>query len=180
MQGKTLLIASNEGLSYNMLPIKWRIFKVICMIQMLLAIIEACETIFIIFLGSQMWLLNLFEIVVFLNIIFFTSLALSILNNNYPDEPIMDTQKTRFNQQYILNFFGLALLLAFLITDIRRFIFLLSFGFDKQISILWLLRPSIFFFALTINQVIILVGMVKLRRELLRHFYEQASQITNT
>ena len=146
---------------------------------MLLAVIQTCERLYVLFLNPSSWLLHLFEVAMFVSMIFFTFLASAILNNNYPDQPVMDRQKKQFNQQYILNFFALAFLIAFLITEIRQLIYILGLGLKFQ-SLSWVLFiPSFYFLVLVINQIIILVGMVKLRRELLRNFYEQASQITN-
>jgi len=147
---------------------------------MLLAVVQTCERIYVLFLNPSGWLLHLFEVAMFISIIFFTFLASSILNNNYPDQPVMDRQKRQFNQQYILNFFALAFLIAFLITEIRQLIYILNLGFNFQSSFWLLFIPSFYFLVLVINQILILVGMVKLRRELLRNFYEQASHITNS
>jgi hypothetical protein len=154
------------------MPLRWKLFRIVCILQMLSASVFAI-----------IGLINLFKsggftaiitILLFLLIFLQTILAITILNNNFPDVPVMGKQKTNFNRLYLLNFLFLVFLFGIIFAEYRQLSELAEL-ISKPVYKL----PFEFFIYLITNvvilifQFIILYGMYQLRRELYFNFMKK-------
>ena len=90
------------------MPLRWKLFRVICILQILLTLSESGISTIWIFISTNpaYYFLNAAAFIIMLML---ANLGLNIINSNYPDDPIVDAQKSRFNWLFLLNF----LLLSF-------------------------------------------------------------------
>ena len=160
-----------------MLPRRWRIFKVICILQTILAGFAAGLN-FIYFL-QRFNFIHAFNTLCFTAIALFASLGMSLVSNNYPDTLLSTSQKRYFNFQYIFNF----LLISFLIACVysERWLFLwAAWGFQMSfLNALWIFTPIIAYIFILIFQLRILYGMFRLRRELYANYLKLVDEIAN-
>ena len=154
------------------MPVKWKLFRVVCILQML------SSSVFTIIA-----LINLFQeasfptfVMVILSLFIFllTILAVDIVSNNYPDVPVAGKQKSNFNRLFLINFLFLVFLFGLIFAEYRQLKTLAEF-LDKPLYAL----PGKFFISITINiitlvfQFIILYGLYQLRRELYSNFLKK-------
>ena len=100
------------------MPIGWNIFRIICLLQMLATVFLSFTNLISIFnTGDFQYLL---QTIAFMIISSLPVLALSILNSNYPDKPVVGRQKSIFNWLFLLNFLLLAFLFAFFFSALRN------------------------------------------------------------
>src|SRR5687768_15447271 len=142
------------------MPIRWKLFKTLCIVQMLAAAFNVLDMLFNFFRYAS-WS-SLIGFTVFLSIMLLTILAVNVLNNNYPDEPIEGRQKKNFNRLFLVNFLFLAPLFGFIIAEFRSLSQLASLTskqiFDLPLSIfLMLLNYS----GVLILQFLVLYGLYK-------------------
>lgn len=156
----------------NELPLKWRLFRLLCIFQMILAGFHCALWIYSLLLTRGGWL-ALLGITVFGLLLYFLYMGLSFINYNYPDNPLSPQQKKRFNWLFILNFLAIAFLFATLVSewknsmDLTRLIqsntpggYLIAFTFLLPAALLFLFH------------LLFLAGMIQLRRELYRNTEE--------
>lgn len=151
------------------MPIRWKLFRVICIFQMLASSVLGIMAVIALFRSVNFYMF----IVVFLFVLIFllTILAINILNNNYPDVPVSGKQKKNFNRLYLLNFIFLIFLFGIIFAEYK---FLRDLATLIGKSILEL--PVNLFFSLIGNvvvlifQFIIFYGLYNLRRELYVNF----------
>src|SRR5687768_10841452 len=86
----------------------WKLFKVVCFLQMLATVYFAFTAFVSLFKTGEIY--YLFETAAFALMSALAILALQVLGNNYPDKLIVGNQKAAFNWLYLMNF----LLIAFL------------------------------------------------------------------
>jgi hypothetical protein len=114
---------------------------------------------------------SLIGFTVFLSILLLTILAVNLLNNNYPDEPVEGRQKKSFNRLFLINFLFLAPLFGFEIAEFRSLSQLANLTskqlFELPFSIFLML---INYSGVLILQLLILYGLYKLRIELYQNF----------
>jgi hypothetical protein len=160
------------------MPVKWILFRIVCIIQMLLASVFMITGLIGIFqYGSFTAFISL---ILFLFIFLLTILAVNILSNNYPDTPVTGKQKTSFNRLFLLNFLFLVLLFGIIFAEYRQLNGLaeilgksvLDLPFDLFISLL-------VYFVILIFQFIILYGLYQLRRELYLNFMKKEFEFEN-
>jgi hypothetical protein len=117
---------------------------------------------------------GLVGLVLFTFIMLLSVLAVNLLNNNYPDEPVDGKQKKNFNRLFLINFLFLALLFGFIIAEYRSLNQLvIATGkslFDYPFAIFLML---IVYFGMLIFQLLILYGLYKLRLELYSNFMKR-------
>ncbi|WP_276502871.1 hypothetical protein [Terrimonas pollutisoli] len=110
-------------------------------------------------------------VLLFSSIFMLTILAINLVNNNYPDNPVEGRQKKVFNRLFLLNFVFLTFLFGFIIIEVREIkqLAMVSgknfFDFSFSIFVLLLLYTS-----MLILQLVILFGLYKLRLELYENF----------
>jgi len=141
------------------------LFRIVCFLQMLIT----CYLGFIaltnfIRLGRFYYAL---ETVCFILIASLAILALTLLNTNYPDKPVMGRQKSVFNWLFLINFLLLSFLFGLFFSEYRILNESRQFGGRVVISLPFnTLLPLLTALAILIFQLIILFGLYNLRREL--------------
>src|SRR5690242_21494338 len=94
-----------------MLPLRWKLFRIICLFQMALAALEFLGAMYSVFASEQHIFFTL-QVISFACLFLFANLALGILNLNYPSTPLDLRQKSQFNWLYAANFLILSFLLV--------------------------------------------------------------------
>lgn len=147
----------------NGLPISWKIFRIVCILQLLMVATKIMLAISRLFAGQRVFVHSL-EIFVYILMFIFLYQGLSLLNYNYPDIPLTDKQKRQFNLLFLVNFLVIAFLFAMVVSEYRimmpLFIFVTdSFRTSIAITGYFLFTTLVFLFHL-----IFLWGMYSLRR----------------
>jgi len=154
------------------MPLRWKLFRAICIVQMIAAAINVLEILFNFFRYAS-WS-GVIGLILFTAILLLTILAVNLLNNNYPDNPVEGSQKKSFNRLFLINFLFLSFLFGFIIAEYRSLSKLAS-AVSKGVYALPLgifLTLFIYCFVLTF-QLIILYGLYKLRLELYSNFMKR-------
>ncbi len=151
------------------MPIRWKLFRMVCILQMLIASVLA--------IMSLIWLIKTASFTSFIRILLFlliflqTILAVNILNTNYPDTPVTGRQKVSFNRLFLLNFLFLVFLFGIIFAEYRELNALAELIgkpiFQLPFQLLIVLLAN---FIVLIFQLIILYGLYQLRRELYTNF----------
>lgn len=154
------------------LPLKWKLFRVLCIFQMILAGFHGALWIHSL-LRANGGFLAILGITVFGTMLYFLYLGLSIINYNFPETPLSAKQKKRFNLLFIINFLFIAFLFGTIISEWRS-----SWAFLDYIQIqsarAYVIAFLFLFLATTqfIFHIVILAGMIYLRRVIYRHTEE--------
>jgi len=151
------------------MPIKWKIYRVICIVQMLAASVFAITSLINFFRWGGLG--EILRVILFVSIFLLTILALNIINNNYPDVPITGRQKTNFNRLFLLNFLFLVFLFGIIFSEFRELRALAEL-INRPIFVLpfEMFIPGLVSLVMLIFQFIILYGLYELRRELYLNF----------
>lgn len=151
----------------NELPVRYKIFKAICIVQMLLVTWGLILSIIQLFAGRSGWHAFLY-IICYSSVFIFLWQGLSLLHNNYPDTPLTQQQKRKFNLLFLLNFVMIALLFA----EVVRNWWILSWFINSRTLNLNMSRAPLLWMTLLIPMVtfvihfVFLVGMYSLRRSI--------------
>jgi hypothetical protein len=147
------------------MPVRWKLFRVVCIIQMLAAAILGIMSLIAAFETGNFY--TFIVVLLFVFIFLLTILAISLLNNNYPNVPVAGRQKSNFNRLFLINFLFLVFLFGVIFAEYRDL---------KDIAILtgkavFELPPKLFIFLFSnigvlVFQLIIFYGLYQLRREL--------------
>lgn len=161
------------------MPLQWKLFRAICIAQLIAAAFNILDTLFNFFRYAS-WS-GLIGLALFLAIMFLAVLAIHLLNNNYPDEPVEGKQKKSFNWLFVINFLFLSFLFGFIISEFRSLNHLTNITgktfFDFSFGIFLML----FIYAgMLIFQLIILYGLYKLRIELYTNFMKRKFDFENS
>jgi hypothetical protein len=141
----------------------WKIFRAICILQLILVAFELMFSIAQIFYGKNL-LIRLVETGAYAVILIFLYMGFNLLNDNYPDTPLSVRQKRNFNLLYLLNFLFIAVLFGELVSEWRTtipFLTMVKTNMSGYIMISLFLLLSILIF---IFHLIFLAGMYQLRR----------------
>jgi hypothetical protein len=154
------------------MPLRWKLFRAICIVQMLAAAVNVLDILFNFFVYASWG--GLIGLALFTFIMLLTILAVSLLNNNYPDDPIEGKQKKSYNRLFIINFLFLTFLLGFIIAEFRS-LNKLANSSGKYLSDL---PPGIFlmlivYIFMLLLQLVVLYGLYKLRVELYSNFMKR-------
>ncbi|MFC0772303.1 hypothetical protein [Terrimonas alba] len=151
------------------MPLRWKLFRLLCILQMIAAGFKAMEAL-LTFL-QHISFGSIVGVLLFSSIFMLTILAINLVNNNYPDNPVEGRQKKVFNRLFLLNFVFLTFLFGFIIIEVREIKQLAMVSgknfFDFSFSIFVLL---ILYIVMLILQLVILFGLYKLRLELYENF----------
>ena len=160
-----------------MLPRRWKIFRVVCILQVILAGFSAgLHFVYFMQSGSIMQIIN---VVCFTFITLFASLGMSLVQNNYPDSLLTTSQKRYFNFQYLFNILLISVIFAHIYSN--SWVMLLTredynlTGFQTFL----LFMPFTKNFLIFVLQLLILYGMFRLRRELYANYLKLVDEIAN-
>ena len=161
------------------MPLRWKIFRIICIVQLLAASVNALEKLFYVFINFSFS--NIIGLLLFIAIMLLCILGINLVNNNYPEEPVAGRQKKTFNRLFLLNFVLLTFLFGFIIAEIRSLNqFAGNLGttfFEIPFSLLLIVLVYI---AMLILQLIILYGLYQLRLELYSNFMKRKFEFEKT
>ncbi len=151
------------------MPLRWKLFRAICIVQMIAAAVYLLDTLFNFFRYAS-WS-GVVSLAIFTAMLLLTILAVNLVNNNYPDEPVEGRQKKSFNRLFMVNFLFLTFLFGFIIAEFRS----LNKLADTTNQNLSSLPPNIFimvvvYIIMLIFQLVILYGLYKIRLELYSNF----------
>lgn len=93
------------------------ILRIICIIQILIAIFLCISSLFGVLMGNGM--MSLSQAIAFGFIAALPVLTITIYNKNYPDKLIEGKQKEYFNRIFLINFLLIAFLFGFVFRDYR-------------------------------------------------------------
>jgi hypothetical protein len=151
------------------MPLRWKIFRTICIIQLLAASFFSLKHVITSF--RFLTFSNIAGLGLFTAILFLCVLGINLVNNNYPDEPVDGAQKKTFNRTFLLNFLMLSFLFGFTLAEFREL---------KSVATLYNttvfeLPPRYFiilfsYLLVLVLQLFILYGLFKLRLELSSNF----------
>jgi hypothetical protein len=161
------------------MPLRWKIFRIICIVQLLAASVNALEKLFYFFLHVSFS--NIAGLFLFIAVMLLSILGINLVNNNYPEEPVQGRQKKIFNRLFLLNFVFLTFLFGFIIAEFRSLNqFSISIGksfFEIPFSLFLMLLVNL---AMLILQLIILYGLYRLRLELYSNFMKRKFEFEKT
>src|SRR5688572_3727527 len=154
------------------MPVRWKIFRIICIVQILAATANLLEALANFFLHISFG--SIVGLACFTAVMLLCILGINLVNNNYPEEPVQDKQKKVFNRLFLLNFLFLAFLFGFIFREYRELtdfsiltgkdFFDIPFSqFIALIVYVWML----------IVQLAILYGLYRLRLELYANFMKK-------
>jgi hypothetical protein len=161
------------------MPLRWKIFRIICIVQLLAASVNILEKLFYVFLHFSFS--NIAGLLLFIAIMLLCILGINLVNNNYPEEPIEGRQKKVFNRLFLLNFVLLTFLFGFIIAEIRllnQFAGNLGttfFGIPFSLFLMLLV-----YLGMLIFQLVILYGLYQLRLELHSNFMKRKFEFEKT
>ena len=147
------------------LTASWKLFRIACIIQMVLVAFQSMLGVAGIFYRKKI-IFPLTEAIAYGFIFIFVYMGLSLLNYNYPDTPLSNTQRKYFNWLFLINVLLVAYLFGQFITE-AKFVFLLfrfvTGGFLNYASFMsWFLVDLVIF----VLHIVFLVGMYQLRRSI--------------
>src|SRR5688500_12373398 len=160
----------------NGLSTSWKIFRIICICQLVLVAFQGMLSISSLLSGKSI-VMHIIEIIVYALVFIFVYEGLSMLNYNYPDIPLSPKQKRSFNLLYLINFLSIAFLFARVVNTWWILPFLLETSNLNMYN--WFYITVLFLFAwlIFIIHLVFLAGMFKLRRLIhqntLNGWYEQ-------
>jgi len=96
----------------------WKLFRVICIIQMIVVSLELILSVGGLF-NQKFFFYSLFSTLIYFVILIFLYQGLSLINYNYPDTPLSPRQKKSFNWLYLLNFLLIAFLFGQIVNEWR-------------------------------------------------------------
>jgi hypothetical protein len=160
------------------MPVRWKIFRIICIVQILAASVNLLEALANFFLHISFG--SVVGLVFFTAVMLLCILGINLVNNNYPEEPVQGKQKKIFNRLFLLNFLFLAFLFGFIFREYRELngfsiltgkdLFDIPFShFLALIVYVWML----------IFQLVILYGLYRLRLELYANFMKRKFEFEN-
>lgn len=157
----------------------WKVFRVLCIVQLILVAFLGVKSFGQLFTRENT-LLYLVNTAAYTMVFLFVYQGLSILNYNYPDQPLTAKQKRMFNLLYLVNF----ILIAFLFARVVNDWWMVRFVFDPVIvkSTGWYTMTAFLLMSwlIFIIHLITLGGMFKLRRFIhentLNSWYNQFDQ----
>lgn len=154
------------------MPLSWKLFRVVCILQMLSA--SSLGILALIRFFDDGSFSAFIRILLFLLIFLLTILAVNILNNNYPDVPVAGKQKTSFNRLFLLNFLFLVFLFSIVFAEYRQLNTLAGLTHKPVLKLPFEMFIAVIISFITLAfQFIILYGLYQLRRELYFNFMKK-------
>ena len=154
------------------MPLRWTLFRIACILQLVIAVFMFFSTPMHFEYG--IYFSDIAKCLLFLLVMLLAIFAINLLNNNYPDKPVIGSQKKNFNRLFLANFFFLAFLFGFIIAEFRS---LQELANRANLSItdleIGFFKIFIGYILILIFQFMILYGLFVLRRLLYLNFTKQ-------
>ncbi|HEU5164350.1 MAG TPA: hypothetical protein VFU29_02350 [Chitinophagaceae bacterium] len=140
------------------------ILRIVCIIQILIAIFLCISSLFGVLMGSG--IMSLLQAIAFGFIAALPILTIAVYNKNYPDKIIEGRQKKYFNRIFLINFLLIAFLFGFVFRDYRDAIVQSrSLGLGSGVYLAFFI-PFILSCCILIFHFSILYGLYCLRRQI--------------
>jgi hypothetical protein len=153
------------------MPVRWKLFRIICVLQMIIASVYAIMALINVAIYG-FWALLI--VLVFVLIFLLAVLGINILNDNYPNTPVTGRQKTKFNRLFLLNFLFLFVLFCILFIEIRAAKLIIGISHKPVLELSYELFINLIGIIVTlVFQFIILYGLYSLRNELYLNFMKK-------
>lgn len=147
----------------NGLPLRWKLFRILCILQLIMVLYSLVMHGIRLFNGNNTWG-DLIGVISYALVFLFVCQGLSLLSDNYPDTPLTTSQKRRFNLLFLVNFILIAFLFAKTV-HVWRIIPLLNMASIMRnnlfFNLLFIIFQSIVVF---IFHLLFLFGMYRLRQ----------------
>ena len=163
----------------NGLTLRWKLFRIMCILQLIMVLYCLVSDLIRLFAGSNTWT-ELIGVFSYALVFLFLCQGLSILNDNYPDSPLTQPQKRRFNLLFLVNFILIAFLFAKVVTvwQLLPFINMASVVRSALLfNFVFLILKTVFVF---IFHLLFLFGMYRLRQLIFKNtvtgWYQQFDQ----
>lgn len=161
------------------MPAKWKLVGFICIAQIIMTAYYSIKSLVSLFKFKDIFFL--FQSVIFVLITWLSVLTINILNNNYPDKPIVAEQKRTFNWLFILNFLLISFLFS-LVFDEYRGQRLMADMFKRSVYSMPLnsFIPLFVNITMLIFEFIILYSLYSLRKLIYRNFMNKQFEFENS
>lgn len=161
------------------MPLRWKLFRTICIVQLLLASFRIMEALFHLFRYASFR--SFAALFLFTGIMLLCVLGINLVSNNWPDEPVDGRQKKNFNRLYLVNFFSLSFLVGFIVAEYRS-LHDLSLAAGKPLTEFpfSLFIMLILYLTVLVFQLVILYSLYRLRLELYSNFRIRKFEFENT
>lgn len=154
------------------MPVKWKLFRTICLLQIIGTSLQTLTYLYYLFQHFSFG--NFIGVLLFSLALSLAVLGLNLLKDNYPSQPVAGKQKSSFNWLFLLNFLFLAFFFGILFSELKMLLKLADLfkvGFN-ELPFSFLLQ--FFSYAvLLVFQLYILYFLFELRRELYFNFRKQ-------
>jgi hypothetical protein len=160
------------------MPLRWKLFRLVCVLQILLVVGIGGYSFIMIFLSVSRFY-YFFNAIAFVIMMLLANLGLSVLTNNYPDVPIVDAQKSRFNWLFLLNFLLISFSSAHIVAEYRTLNEISVFSEITRLPIK-LFGPLILYLFIFVFHLIILYGLFFLRREIYANYLRKEFEFEKT
>jgi hypothetical protein len=147
----------------NGLSLRWKLFRIMCILQLIVVLFCLVSDVVRLFQGGNTWS-ELIGVISYGFVFLFVCQGLAILNDNYPDTPLSQSQKRRFNLLFLVNFILIAFLFSKVVVVWQILPFLSLVNITKSYilyNFTFLLLRTVFVF---IFHLLFLFGMYRLRQ----------------
>ncbi|WP_276484984.1 hypothetical protein [Paraflavitalea pollutisoli] len=149
----------------NSLTMPWKLFRLLSVVQLIVVLYLLVLNTARLFGAARTWT-DLIGVISYLAVFLFVCQGLAILSENYPNTPLTQPQKRRFNLLFLVNFLLIAFLFAKTV-DIWRTLPLVSIGLliknNLFINFIFILLQTVFVF---LCHLVFLYGMYRLRQQI--------------
>lgn len=149
----------------NSLTLPWKLFRLLCVVQLIVVLYLLVLNTARLFSATRTWT-DFIGVIAYLTVFLFVCQGLAILSDNYPNTPLSQPQKRRFNLLFLLNFLLIAFLFAKTV-NIWQTLPFVSIGLliknNLFINFVFILLQTIFVF---IFHLAFLYGMYRLRQQI--------------
>jgi hypothetical protein len=151
------------------MPLRWKLFRLVCVLQILLTLAHSGFSL-INTMVSGSFMHDLLNALAYICMLMLSNLGLHLVNNNYPNEPVIDAQKIRFNWLFLINFFLLAFSSGHVFAEYRQLSELAETtgSFSSLPGSVYI--PFLVYLVIFIFHIYILYGLFQLRRELYSNY----------
>lgn len=154
------------------MPVKWKLFRLVCVLQILITAIHAGYSLINMFL-TESYFFGILNAAGFICMLLLANLGLNLMTYNYPNEPVNDAQKSKFNWLFLINFFLLAFSSGYVFKELRKLIDSLG-AYNSSVADIPVSNflPLLIYVCLFVFHVLILYGLFVLRRLLYSNYLQ--------
>lgn len=154
------------------MPLRWHLFRIICVLHILSGLLISLTSMVEFLNRGGIW--NLIYLLLGVLIIALGSFSVTILNRNYPDEPVEGRTKKVYNRLFLLSFLASLFLFALFFRNLQNMLDARKLLRINLSDLPWPFWSALLVSGLTlINHFLVLWGLFALRRALLYNFSQK-------